>query len=77
MSQHDDEELLRAVGSALAPADIDALAAQRIRARAHAALAAPPHAGARATRWIEPVLVASFAATYLVWAVGSVLSLYQ
>jgi hypothetical protein len=61
----------------LAPVDVDADVAQRVRATAHAALAAPGSRGAGLRRWLEPAVVAVVAASYLVWAVNAALLIYQ
>jgi len=72
------DALLGAVAAGLVGADVDAVTAQRIRARAHAELAAPRRLSLAALlRVVEPALVAGFAASYLAWAVQSVLTVYR
>jgi hypothetical protein len=64
--------------------DVDPATAERIRERAHAILADQRQRTMRRSglerfysRFLEPVLVSTVVATYLVWAVSCVLLLYR
>lgn len=61
----------------LAPVDVDADVAQRVRAAAHAALAVPGPRAASLQRWLEPAVVVIVAVSYLAWAVNAALLIYQ
>lgn len=59
----------------LVPADLDAVTAERLRRRAHAALAAG--AAPRRGRWLAASVGATLAAAQLAWAVSAVLGIYR
>jgi hypothetical protein len=61
----------------LAPVDVDPDVAQRVRATAQAALAAPAPRAASLRRWLEPAVVVAVVVSYLAWAVDAALLIYQ
>jgi hypothetical protein len=70
-----DDAFAERLRAGLVHADLDAVAAQRLRARAHAALV-----GGRARprlAWLAPAAAATLAAAQLIWAVGAVLDIYK
>jgi hypothetical protein len=74
-----DERALTPLTMPLTAIDVDDAAARRIRERAHAALAA---GGGRrrlgaAGRAVEAAIVVGIAASYLVWAIGTVFATYR
>lgn len=69
-----DAELDRRLADHAVRADVDALAARRIRARAHAALARPRRVP---LGWLEPAFALALGGAQLVWAVHAVLAVYR
>ena len=68
-----DDDLDRAIAENAVRADVDATAARRIRARAHAALDRP----ARSWSWLEPALALALGGAQLMWAFRAVIDVYR
>jgi hypothetical protein len=69
-----DDDLDRRLADHAVRADVDAIAARRIRARAHAALARPRRLP---IGWLEPALALALGGAQLAWAVHAVLAVYR
>jgi hypothetical protein len=73
-----DLDGVRALGAALVVLDTDAIGARRVLTRGQAALASPPGPAVRwIGRWIEPAIVVGLAASYLMWALETVIAVYR
>lgn len=70
----DDHELDRLLADHAVRADVDATAARRIRARAHAALDRPPPTW---RAWLEPAVALALGTAQLVWAFRAVIDVYR
>jgi hypothetical protein len=69
-----DDDLDRLLAHHAVRADVDALAARRIRARSHAELARPRLAW---RAWLEPALAIAVGCAQLVWAFRAVIDVYR
>ncbi|HTJ45596.1 MAG TPA: hypothetical protein VL463_26015 [Kofleriaceae bacterium] len=70
----DDADLDRLLADHAVRADVDAIGARRIRARAHDAMHAPR---GLSFAWLEPTLALAIGVTQIVWAFHAVLALYR
>jgi hypothetical protein len=72
MSDQDEKQLIE-ISQQLTAIDLDDASSHRIAQRARLDIGRGPSP----RRWIEPILVAVFAASFLLWALYKVLEVYR
>ena len=73
MSDQDDIHQLADLSDQLAPIDLDDTSAQRIALRARVDVGRGPSP----RRFVEPILVAVFALSFLIWTLSKMLGIYR